>query len=167
MMQHGYSLIETLVGLMLLSIITTLAYQGFSFIASSREGSMVLSNLYHTVLHADMLATWRGHAIMIVPVNEDWSNGWSVVDHGITLKQQPALTYGILKWRGFGSSSALTRLPVTQHQTNGTFVYCPVHTSDCANHQALVLSTTGTARLADTNQQGCPVNSSGTPLTCS
>jgi hypothetical protein len=62
---------------------------------------MVLSNLYHTVLHADMLATWRGHAIMmIMPVNEDWSNGWSVVDHGITLQQKPALTYGILKWHG-------------------------------------------------------------------
>lgn len=92
---RGFTLIELMVTVFVLSILTAVALPSFkSFIVSQRIKSASF-DISSTLIMARSEAIRRNTNVDINPVSNNWLNGWTVSVGGTTLKNQSKLGSGL------------------------------------------------------------------------
>lgn len=158
----GFTLLELLVCLLILSILSLLSSGLVSF-ADTARANQASSQILHSVQLARSLAVSHGHPAILCPSDDEvncanrWnqrallfldSNGNATRDSDEPIQHILRIDAGQLNWRAFGGRTALTfnRDGTTAHQ-NGRFYYCPP-SAERKNWRQWILHKSGRARLA-------------------
>ena len=75
---HGLSLIELLAGLVILSVLVSLAAPSFSTILAEQRLRQASSEMRISLTTARSEAIKRGESVAVVPRDSSWSSGWCV-----------------------------------------------------------------------------------------
>ena len=75
---HGLSLIELLAGLVILSVLVSLAAPSFSTILAEQRLRQASSEMRISLTTARSEAIKRGESVVVVPRESSWSKGWCV-----------------------------------------------------------------------------------------
>ncbi|MDF1623376.1 GspH/FimT family pseudopilin [Pseudohongiella nitratireducens] len=174
MQNHGWTLIELLIVLAIITTLTALSLPQADY--SSR-----LTSRQQLQRLADGIRLARSEAILLgKPVRlcgleagqtarcaDDWNTGFSILAEGDVIFQHRWQFNGRLTWQGFNRQNYLTidERGMLRYQ-NGSFTYCPADL-DKTKAQQLIINSAGRTRLAiDSDQDGIRETSSGTPITC-
>lgn len=181
---RGFTLIELIVSIAVLTILISLAAPAFDrFVTSSRASGAInwLNGLVQmtrlaAVSHQAMVTlcptssktgcggNWNGTLMMFVDHNADRSLNGN--DFMVDLLTFPYADSSI-KWRSFGNQQHLQITP--QGYTNfqgGNFTWCPA-SLDASYARQLIISMQGRTRMArDRNGDGLVEDSQGSPVRC-
>lgn len=132
MRSRGFSLLEALITLVVVSFLTGIAINSLGFFRVHNEQHLIEDELVRVVQYAKMQALSLGHAVYLTPLNpseSNWAKGIRLV-HINSLTQQPELLYEWgwhhprwqLIWSGVGDSSKIVFAAAANHMiSNGHF----------------------------------------------
>ncbi len=168
----GFSLIELIFVLLIISVFTYFAVPNFSSIVRSYESSQIIRKLQRSFEIARTEAITNKKHVVVCPLNSNnscvnqWSSGWRVFiddnnDKSLDIGETLLLNYGKLpdssyiSISGFGSSSRyISFTPTGNSLTNATVTYCPSY-NDANLIRSIILNKQGRSRLGlDTNDDG-------------
>lgn len=172
--QRGFTLVEIMIALAVLSILGVIAVPSFSNLMSDSMRANAVNSFIHTVFLARSEAIKRGEMVSIckssngadcAPGNSGWDAGWitfvnsdrddpPVRDDDETLLQ---VQEGWQQGRITSNRPAYSFRPHTQGVVNGTLVFCDHRGRTAA--RAVIISHTGRPRVAQRD-------SSNRPLVC-
>lgn len=181
--RKGFSLIELMIVIAIISIIAALAVPSFENIIRKQKVIGEANRLFSLLYFAKSEAIKRNVVITIcksdnrVECGGTWSDGWIVfVDSnkdGDRSVSETVISMGRiagdyrLSWTAFGSNNYIrfTDKGLTLGQ-NGTFKLCP-NDGDARFARAVVISKTARVRLSkDSNSDGIYEDASGNALNC-
>lgn len=164
----GFSLLELLVTLFLVSIIAAIAVPAFSNIVANGRIRTEVNALFHAIHIARKESLMRRTVVSICPssngkdcsANLDWSSGWIMfnnrdhdeppqLDPGEALLQVHRAAADV---RIQANRRGLTLRALDKRATNGTIRFCDHHARGTS--RALVISYTGRPRVARENSRG-------------
>ncbi|WP_130907847.1 GspH/FimT family pseudopilin [Pseudomonas sp. Sample_16] len=79
MRQHGFSLIELLMGLTIVGIVLHLVSPAFAAVTESNLREQAAQSLYSDIRTARTEAIARHQSVMIHAINGDWGQGWRII----------------------------------------------------------------------------------------
>ncbi|KPU51904.1 hypothetical protein AN403_379 [Pseudomonas fluorescens] len=79
MRQHGFSLIELLMGLAITGIVLQLVSPAFATLIESNRREQAAQALFSGIRTARTEAIVRNQAVVIHGINGDWSQGWRII----------------------------------------------------------------------------------------
>ena len=79
MRQQGFSLIELLMGLMIVGIVLHLVSPAYAALTESNRREVAAQSLISGIRDARTLATSRNQSVVIYAINGDWSEGWRII----------------------------------------------------------------------------------------
>lgn len=79
MTQHGFSLIELLMGLAIGAIVLLLVNPAFATLRESNQRDLAAQSLLDGIRNARSLAITRNQSVVIHGINGDWSQGWRII----------------------------------------------------------------------------------------
>lgn len=91
-LSSGFSLIEILVSLVIVSIIAAFSIQGISNFFEHRQQRIYMQQLYHDLKWARVEAIVLNTPITVQP-NHDWCAGWSIGSTSQVLKQRDGIQH--------------------------------------------------------------------------
>ena len=185
--RNGFSLIELLAIVSIMSIIFGFALPSFQSVTDKLKSDSVAEQLYHHLYHAriesitkNIVTTvcasldkqqcihdtdWSNHDIIIF---QDKNNNGNIdTNEPIISVMNLGLTQGTLKWKSFGNKPYLQWQPsgMTYYQ-NGNFTYCPKNHDE---HYAkrIILNTAGRIYFGyDRNHDGIQEGTNGKNIQC-
>ena len=97
--QHGFTIIEILLVIVIMGVLLTIAAPSFVTFTSSQKVKTASFDLYAALMFARSEAIKRRASVTITPVSSDWKNGWTVTTpdpanpvNTLTLRNQDALS---------------------------------------------------------------------------
>lgn len=183
MNKKGFSLVELMIVISIVSILASLALPSFESFLRKRQ-MVGASDLFYTSLYLARTEAVKRNSTVTICKSSDatncggsWSEGWLMfedtnnngnLDDGEVLITSGSPINGyLLTWSAFGSNSYIRfyKNGMTSSH-NGTFKFCP----DDLNPKfanAVIVSKTARIRVAqDSNQNGIREDASGNDLTC-
>ena len=179
----GFSLLELLMVMVLLSILIAMAAPDLQSALTRSEGEVALRNLSSQLSSARSAAIEHGVTVTLCPSSDGsacsgtWSSGSIVFtdrngDRNINTEDQlirVSLTElnGHIQWRAFQNRQYLQIDAIGwMRYQSGNFTYCPAN-GDPYQARQLVVNSTGRTRLAqDTDGDGLREDANGQPLHC-
>ena len=181
----GFTLVELLLVLSILSILLGLSLPNFQAMYAQRHADTVIRKVSEAIQLARMSAIRTGKLVTLcrsdsgVEWGGQWQDGIMVFsdrngDRKINQDDvlQQFITFpginGSLKWRAFQNRQYLqiTNQGFTRYQ-NGNFTYCPNNGDASLAHQ-LIINRTARIRFAkDSDGDGIKEDSRGRPISCS
>ena len=79
MRQHGFSLIELLMGLAITGIVLQLVSPAFTTLIESNQSEQAAQALFSGIRTARTEAIIRNQSVVIHGINRDWSQGWRII----------------------------------------------------------------------------------------
>ena len=79
MRQQGFSLIELLMGLMIVGIVLHLVSPAFAALTESNHREVAAESLISGIRNARTLAISRNQSVVIHGINGDWGQGWRII----------------------------------------------------------------------------------------
>ncbi|MCO8170526.1 GspH/FimT family pseudopilin [Pseudomonas sp. 21LCFQ02] len=163
MKQSGFTLLELLIALIVLSILSGLAAPGLSDLWQAQQRLVAARELAGGIRAARVAAITRHQQVSIQAVGEDWSQGWQIIaEHNQQRPDGPVLLERVLngKLRIVGNSKVAQKLTFSElgglrGGGNGTIHVClrdqPV------SHYRVVVAITGNVRVVErqTDQPLC------------
>lgn len=181
--KNGFTLIEAMIVIAVLSILAALVLPSFQSLIRKQQVSGEVNVLVSLVYLARSEAIKRNSVVTICKSNDaeqcggSWSDGWILFqdndkdgsrDVGEVLISSGVIEHNfILSWSAFGSNNYIrfTSQGLTLSQ-NGTFKLCPSD-GDARYARAVIISKTARARLSkDNDSDGVHESASGNNLTC-
>lgn len=183
--QSGFTLLELMITLLLLSILLVLSMPEFNTLMERQKAELAIRKLATTIELAKSSAIASGTMVTLCRSSDGlkcggkWQDGVLVFtdangDREINQQDQLQryITFpfmkGELKWRAFQNRQYLqiTSLGFTRYQ-NGNFTYCPEDLNPIFASQ-LIINRTGRVRFAvDSDNDGVKEDSQGRPIACS
>ncbi|WP_434595419.1 GspH/FimT family protein [Pseudomonas sp. R4-83] len=161
MSQHGFSLIELLMGLAIGAIVLLLVSPALASLKESNRRDQAAQSLFEGIRHARSLAITRNQSVVIHGINGDWSQGWRIIldisGKGPVDSRNPLLAeqasearvpiVGNWAVRCYVRFSSLGQplMPGRAFQA-GTLHVCSMH--EPVSQQQIVLAATGRVRLS-------------------
>ncbi len=182
---NGYSLVELVIAMAIVSITINLAVPSVTKIYHRSQATAMINWLVGTIHYTRHAAVNYGITATLCPSSNaslgcsgEWHNGVIVFldynrDARINGKDRvlssftPSVSNGTLKWRSFKNKKylQLTEFGYTNYQ-NGNFVYC-TDSKDAKLARQLVINVQGRVRLVNRrNKQGVNVDRRNKPLRC-
>ncbi len=182
---NGYSLVELVIAMAIVSITINLAVPSVTKIYHRSQATAMINWLVGTIHYTRHAAVNYGITATLCPSSNaslgcsgEWLNGVIVFldynrDARINGKDRvlssftPSVINGTLKWRSFKNKKylQLTEFGYTNYQ-NGNFVYC-TDSKDAKLARQLVINVQGRVRLVNRrNKQGVNVDRRNKPLRC-
>lgn len=146
----GYTLVELLVTLMVVSIVSAIAFPSFRDMTRNMTVSSATNDLVGALNVARSEAVKRGNTVNVVSKagSSDWTGGWSVIANGETLRVYPALPadYSITADASGGDDSLIGFSPRGDiGGSNFKFSVCrPDH--DTAHSRLVIVAASGLVR---------------------
>ncbi len=181
---RGYTLLELLICLLILSILARVSIGGFGELLESRRSELALKEIAQSV-HLARSAAIKNNSLVTIcrstsgsECEGDWSHGGIVFvdrdgDRELDGEDELLRRYefmnlgGNIRWRAFQNRQWLqiTPLGFTRYQ-NGNFTFCP-DDGDATGARQLIINRSGRMRFAqDRDGDGIVENSRGKPLSC-
>ena len=180
----GFTLVELLLVLSILSILLGLSLPNFQAMYAQRQADVVIRKVSKAIQLARMSAIRTGKLVTLcrsdsgVECGGEWRDGIIVFsdrngDRKINQDDvlQQFITFpginGSLKWRAFQNRQYLqiTNQGFTRYQ-NGNFTYCP-NNGDASLARQLIINRTARIRFAiDSDGDGIREDSRGRPISC-
>ena len=180
----GFTLVELLLVLSILSILLALSLPNFQAMYAQRQADVVIRKVSKAIQLARMSAIRTGKLVTLCRSNSgvecggQWRDGIIVSsdrngDRKINQDDvlQQFITFpginGSLKWRAFQNRQYLqiTNQGFTRYQ-NGNFTYCP-NNGDASLARQLIINRTARIRFAiDSDGDGIREDSRGRPISC-
>ncbi len=180
----GFTLVELLLVLSILSILLGLSLPNFQTMYAQRQADVVIRKVSKAIQLARMSAIRTGKLVTLcrsdsgVECGGEWRDGIIVFsdrngDRKINQDDvlQQLITFpginGSLKWRAFQNRQYLqiTNQGFTRYQ-NGNFTYCP-NNGDASLARQLIINRTARIRFAiDSDGDGIREDSRGRPISC-
>lgn len=91
----GFTLIELAVVVAIVAVVSTVAAPSFKVFLDSMNAKSAAMDLVGDLTTARSEALKRNAAVSIVPVDNDWANGWQILRGDTPLREHPALRSGI------------------------------------------------------------------------
>lgn len=170
---HGFSLLELILALALLTSTTLLAVTGMHHLRARIHMNTNINNLLHTIHEARSRALVTGSEVVICPSqnalrcdnDNAWDDGWLAFQAAAPGRRQPGANDRRLargdRMQGLrvtANRQVFVMRPFGRRSTNGTWVFCDTLSSVAP--RALVLSYTGKPRISLTGVDGrrltCP-----------
>lgn len=154
MKQAGFTLIEMLVGLVLIGLITTLAAPAFGEIINSQRRQDAAQQLASGIRTARTEAVLRSQPVVIRAIEGNWSNGWQIVidpqknqDDLIVLERARSAKVPIIGNRPVKQSIRFNGLgtPSDNGFTAGTLFVCDAKSA--ISHHRVILASSGRVRI--------------------
>ena len=181
---NGFTLVELLLVLSILSILLGLSLPNFQAMYAQRQADVVIRKVSKAIQLARMSAIRTGKLVTLcrsdsgVECGGQWRDGIIVFsdrngDRKINQDDvlQQFITFpginGSLKWRAFQNRQYLqiTNQGFTRYQ-NGNFTYCP-NNGDASLARQLIINRTARIRFAiDRDGDGIREDSRGRPISC-
>lgn len=79
MRQHGFSLVELLMGLVIVAIVLHLVSPAFAAITATSHREEAAQSLISGIRNARTLAISRNQSVVIHAINGDWGQGWKII----------------------------------------------------------------------------------------
>lgn len=182
--QLGFSLLELMITLLLLSILLGLSMPEFKSLVETKKVELSIQKLARAIEFAKSSAISSGSLVTLCRSSDGlkcggkWQDGLIIftdfnADHEINqhdqLKRHITFPYmqGELKWRAFQNRQyiQITSLGFTRYQS-GNFTYCPEN-KDPKFARQLILNRTGRVRFAvDSDNDGIQEDSRGRAISC-
>ena len=183
MNRNGFTIIELMIVLAVLTIITSTVLPAFRHLLIKIEVDGQINTLVSTMHLARSEAVKHNQVVTICKSLDrqhcggTWSDGWlmfvdnnadgdkSLLEQAITTGQ---LTEGYkLSWSAFGSDNYIRfRQNGLTSSHNGSFIVCPT-SGDSGFARAVIISKTARVRTSkDSDADGIEENASGNPLNC-
>jgi type IV fimbrial biogenesis protein FimT len=185
--QKGITYFETIIGISIISALTSLALPSFDSLITSQRSALLADNFFHHLNFARNAAITKNVPITVCSSNskgnckrnKDWSNSDIIIftDHNgngvldnkdATIKN---LNLGLAKnsfiWRSFGNKYYLQWQPtgMTNYQ-NGNFTYCPAN-KNAKHGKKIILNAAGRIYFGgDNNKDGIQEGANGKNLIC-
>jgi type IV fimbrial biogenesis protein FimT len=161
MSQHGFSLIELLMGLAIGAIVLLLVSPALASLKESSHRELAAQSLFEGIRNARSLAITRNQSVVIHGINGDWSQGWRIildisgkgakdVSNPLLVEQASAMqvpivgNWAVSRYVRF-SSLGQPLMPGRAFQA-GTLHVCSVR--EPVSQQQIVLAATGRVRLS-------------------
>ncbi len=175
-LQRGFTLIESLISLAVVSVLLVVAVPSFAELIADTRLVAAVNNMTLTLHLARSEAIKRAKDVVICKgdstagcdKDRNWQDGWIVFVDANTDRQwnsatdrlvwtQQALRRGdTVTLHAFPSANYFTYHPNGLAGSNGTFIFCDERGSDAAH--ALIIARTGRPRAARTATDGSPLN---------
>lgn len=184
--QAGFTLVESLLVLVILGILSIIAVPSFQQMLASHRAKTQLQSLFHHIMLAKSKALESQSVISVCPkgpeltCGKNWQSGWFVFqdedasgsrDDNEPLIQESSDIHpsDTLQWRGFRRRAVLQFGPdgYLKDLTAGSFHYCARTHQEKWVKRALVLNVYGRARFSsDVNGDGIHEIRHGAPIHC-
>lgn len=167
----GFTLIEIMIALAVLSILGTLAVPGFSNLLQDSARTSAVNSFIHTVFLARSEAIKRGQVVSICKSTDgancnaaaEWNGGWitfvnSDRDEPPQRDADESLLFVQQSWQGgkvTSNRTAFSFRPHTQGVVNGTLVFCDKRGSTSA--RAVIISHVGRPRVSQRDASNRPL----------
>lgn len=176
---HGFTLVEIMIALAVLSILGTLAIPSFADLFDDSSRANAVNSFIHTIFLARSEAMKRGEMVSICQSTNatscdragggNWNRGWIVFanrdrDEPPVRDDDEALLYVHEGWRTGNISSnrlAFSFRPHIQGVVNGTLVFCDRRGSTAA--RAIIVSHVGRPRVAQRDSSNRPLRCPAPP----
>lgn len=164
--QNGYTLIETLCIMLIISIIGSIAVPAYSSIISKQRIVTSMAAFQHSVMLARSESIKSSEYVAICPSLDgktchqqgyDFSYGWISFknldrDYPVVRDENEELVQSILLQNSdfslVSNRKTFTFRPINKRNTNGTLMFCPHNnTNNIQQYQAVIISYTGRPRL--------------------
>lgn len=89
--QRGFTLIEALITITILAVLAGMSAAGFSWLNQTTRIRSAAFDLVADLDFARSEAIKRNDNVVVTPIGDSWSNGWTVTFGGTTLRQRGAL----------------------------------------------------------------------------
>ncbi len=166
----GFTLYELVITVMLLAVLASLAFPGFSALLARQKQRVEINTLFGAIHLARKESILKRRVVSICPTADflqcgarsDWSHGWLMFEN-VDRDSPPSVDAGetILRRHRVADSisidanrSGFTLRATFLRATNGTIVVCD--SQDRVRPKALVVSYTGRPRVADHRTNGDP-----------
>ena len=154
MRQHGFSLIELLMGLAITGIVLLLVTPAFATLIESNQRQQAAQALFSGIRTARSEAIVRNQAVVIHGINGDWSQGWRMIldisgkgqmdsDNPLLAERQSGARVSIA---GNGSVESSIRFKGQGEALIGGTLYICAAREQVSRHQ-VVLARTGRVSL--------------------
>ena len=180
---QGFTLIECLIGIAILSIGLTAGFNGVQSLLTKQRVAAYSGQLLQSVHTARQYAILRSQPVTICASEngkfcvEDWSKGHMIFldQNGDRVRDESEVVVNYIhgnqandpvSWKSFKADSTLQFLPtgVTNHQ-NGTFTVCGNGSNKFA--RAVIITKMGRPRMSqDSNGDGLDEGADGKALKC-
>ena len=152
--QHGFTLIETLIVVVMIGILLAMAAPSFvNFIASQRVKTASF-DLYAALTFARSEAIKRRQPVTVAPASgNDWASGWTVSVGGTTLRSQDAVSGVVFT----GATAVVYRLDgrLTSASALGVLVK-PGSVNATVSNRCIRIDLTGLPKSTTTSGSTCP-----------
>lgn len=160
----GFTMLELLVTLAILTVLATIAIPGFSLIVRHNRAVAAVNELHTALNYTRYMAITRNSYVVICKSIDgkqcnhglaNWNSGWLIFDnldrdgsatldagepilrvHGKWIEQTPIVS----------NRNSFTFRPMGLRSVNGTFLYC---SEDGRNNRALIVNVMGRVRISD------------------
>lgn len=163
MKQRGFTLLELLIAVIVLSILTGLATPGLSDLLQAQQRLVAARELASGIRAARVAAITRNQQVSIQAFDEDWSNGWQIIaEQNGQRPDGPVLVERRLagKLRIVGNSKVAQKLTFSElgglrGAGNGSIYVCIKDRP--TSHYRVVVAITGHVRVVEqeTDQPLC------------
>ena len=173
--QYGYTLIELLITLSILSILSLTAFPSFSTIVAQERSTVLINSLARSLAYARTEAITKNTTIVSCQSNNgsecnhsgNWHNGWIVFNDTNNTKQREPEEALLLVYTAadngtqaiFNGAANIDHYmkykPSGQAYPNGSFLIC---NPGIGIGKALIMTQSGRLRLSSKQRDGSPVN---------
>ena len=161
--QPGFTLIETMVVLVIVAVLLVVAMPGYSVLTLRTKLKSYANELVASIYLSRSEAIKRNAPMTLCTSTDgatcagggDWDEGWIVMDPNDLVIRQRQPVVGDIKLFGLSSINSLTFEPSGAASTPATFKICQQASSPLIEERRVTVSATGRPQV-ETTKNGCP-----------
>lgn len=127
----GFSLIELLFTLSILSIVIVFSFSSLTQIKQKNEKEFLINELSNAVRYAKIQASASGRTLSLLPKDgSDWSEGMDLFAEDLVHRWSWSLVYWKVEWQGLDGAKRIKLSGTIYAMSNGAFILRNIQTQE-------------------------------------